>query len=40
VATHVWTPGWHTLAEARRTTDPDERFLTPFFKEMLPPPRG
>jgi hypothetical protein len=40
VAMHVWTLGWHTLAEARRTADPDERFLTPFFKEILPAPRG
>ena len=36
VAQHLWTPGWHALAAARRARDPGERFLTSFFKAVLP----
>ena len=36
VAKSVWTPGWHRLSAERRARDPHERFLTPFFKGLLP----
>jgi hypothetical protein len=36
VATQVWTPGWHQLANQRRVWDPKDRFLTPFFEGLLP----
>jgi hypothetical protein len=36
VARMVWTKGWYALADARRMADPGERFLTPFFKKLLP----
>ena len=36
VGMQVWTPGWHTLANERRARDPQDRFLTPFFKGLLP----
>lgn len=36
VAKSVWTPGWHRLAAERRARDPQERFLTPFFRGLLP----
>lgn len=36
VAKAVWTPGWHRLAAERRARDPQERFLTPFFRGLLP----
>jgi FAD/FMN-containing dehydrogenase len=36
VAKSVWTSGWHRLAAERRARDPHERFLTPFFKGLLP----
>ncbi|MGH9365712.1 MAG: FAD-binding oxidoreductase, partial [Thermoanaerobaculia bacterium] len=36
VAAQVWTPGWHALANERRTADPHGRFLTPFFGGLLP----
>jgi hypothetical protein len=36
VARQLWTPAWHALADARRTADPEERFLTPFFRDILP----
>ena len=36
VAKLVWTHSWYTLAAARRAKDPAERFLTPFFKALLP----
>jgi hypothetical protein len=36
VASLVWTPDWSTLAAARAAQDPTERFLSPFFKNILP----
>jgi FAD binding domain-containing protein len=36
VARQLWTPAWHALASARRTADPENRFLTPFFRDILP----
>jgi hypothetical protein len=36
IAKAVWTPGWHRLAAERRARDPRERFLTPFFRGVLP----
>jgi FAD binding domain len=36
VAEMVWTKGWRALADARWMADPGERFLTPFFKKLLP----
>jgi hypothetical protein len=36
VAMQVWTPGWHALANERRAVDPQNRFLTPFFRGLLP----
>ena len=36
VARKVWKKGWHELADARQMADPGERFLTPFFKKLLP----
>jgi FAD/FMN-containing dehydrogenase len=36
VAKQLWTPAWHALAAERRAVDPAERFLTPFFRGLLP----
>jgi len=36
VAKQLWTPAWHALGEARRAADPENRFLTPFFRDVLP----
>ena len=36
VVSHLWTPGWQALADARRARDPEKRFLTPFFEAVLP----
>lgn len=36
VAKRVWTRNWHALAYERRAVDPQERFLTPFFKSVIP----
>jgi FAD/FMN-containing dehydrogenase len=36
VAKTLWTPAWHALAAERRAVDPHERFLTPFFRGLLP----
>jgi FAD binding domain-containing protein len=36
VAERLWTSAWHTLAKERLAVDPRGRFLTPFFKNVLP----
>ena len=36
VAKQLWTPAWHALADERRAVDPGGRFLTPFFRGILP----
>ena len=36
VAKQLWTPAWYALAEERRAVDPAGRFLTPFFRDVLP----
>jgi hypothetical protein len=36
VAARVRTPGWHALARERCKRDPEDRFLTTFFKSLLP----
>ena len=36
VAKQLWTPAWHALAAERRAVDPGGRFLTPFFRDVLP----
>jgi FAD/FMN-containing dehydrogenase len=36
VAKRVWTRNWHALAHERRAIDPQDRFLTPFFKSVIP----
>jgi FAD/FMN-containing dehydrogenase len=36
VAKQLWTQAWHALAEERRAVDPEERFLTPFFRGVIP----
>jgi len=36
VAQKCWTPGWYVLARERQAQDPDNRFLTPYLKGLLP----
>lgn len=36
VAPLLWRQPWHDLAATRRSMDPDGRFLTPYFRDVLP----
>ncbi len=35
-ASLLWTPDWNAFAATRQVEDPTDRFLSPFFKSVLP----